>query len=612
MADIAFLFGVSTFAKNKEGKSVDSIDFAKNNVSELKQLLSDRHILGAEIVSPENPSTNDMIESLTESRNSRASYENAILYICSHGKPVQGKLHIYGSETKLGFEDQLSKSFRDLRDLFLKIKARNYIIVLDACYSGLALTQAPHNFPQILADETRDAISTSAKASELDQSQKMGGFTICSSPPGDLSDKVLFEGEYTAFSGALIEAIKRGSSDKELEKLSLNKITAVATDILRTRHPLPYHSDLNEFGKVPLIGNIKFKASIDQSFIVLKEIKDSTDSIFRMVEEIVKKHNEPAKKDKADRSFFSSLFGGPTESPHSDIRKFLKRVEGGGRSIISFGRGGRPFYLARETERAINDDLDGRILAFGLVILALFSSIVEGSFSSFNSSVTAFSSDTPSLWRWYVITTKGFPVTWGVVAVFLYLLAFASLFSLRSRLDLLREWRTFGDGVFADQIDALRYDSRKFLERGRITFRQWLFDFKSLLYALIFAIVVSSGISSIWLPLRLSSANLYGVTLKIVTDPDTLSSQAKSVIGELGRYRWSNFDVSAPTEQSKLFVQDSRIVVSYNPSKLQDEALWIATKLHPMETSRTLVVLSPVIGKADPSTIEVKIPSQVF
>ena len=111
MTNIAFLFGVREFTQNDFGDRVETIEHAASNVKALSALLGDDSILGAEIVAPSNPTSDDMFSVLKRVRETRSRYNVSILYVCTHGTVVNGLFHILGSNVKKGLEDESSLEF---------------------------------------------------------------------------------------------------------------------------------------------------------------------------------------------------------------------------------------------------------------------------------------------------------------------------------------------------------------------------------------------------------------------------------------------------------------------------------------------------------------------
>ena len=165
-----------------------------------------------------------------------------------------------------------------IRNSFTKVRAQNRIIILDTCYSGMALKLS--DSADGLVKVKRETIEALRQAAETDQKREAvagsrreraagGAFTICSSSQGLMSDAKGAFGEHTAFTGALLRAIEYGDPENCDRKLSLKEIVETTSTLLGSDHPEPVYEDVNGFGDVPLIGNYQaLRTRLDEPAIL--------------------------------------------------------------------------------------------------------------------------------------------------------------------------------------------------------------------------------------------------------------------------------------------------------------------------------------------------------
>lgn len=257
LRNIAFLFGVGTFKPNERGGAVDTIEFAVSNVEELSRLFRDDYVFGAEIVAPANPTKNDMVKALAKVEASRDRFDTVLLYLCTHGKLVDGDYRAYGSEVEKDYEDRMSFDFSEIREPFTQILARNRVIILDTCYSGKAHTLSDGSFDSDLQIVTEDNIGAIRQAAVQgsDRSAEHGGFVLTSSSSRETSEALGDFGPHTAFTGALIETLREGDVRND-SKLTWDFVFEQTKDRLLPNYPKPQCKALGPLGSVPFFGNL--------------------------------------------------------------------------------------------------------------------------------------------------------------------------------------------------------------------------------------------------------------------------------------------------------------------------------------------------------------------
>lgn len=568
MTSLAFLFAVHEFEPDANGDRVDSIDFAKNNVSELTNLLESKIVLGASIVAPTNPKKNQMLVALSSARDKGDQYDNAVLYICSHGKPVLGKLNIYGSDTIFRHEDQTSVAYSELRDLFIQVNATNHIIILDCCYSGLALTLAPSDFGKNVASETIGALEE-AKRSQSNQHPTnrtppdFGGFAMCSSSENQLSDKAHYDAGFTAFSGALIKAIKAGNKDKDVTHLTLNEIATTAKSILKVRHPQPHTLDLKGFGDVPLIGNLarepnepKFDALDNQLSLLQSQIQNISDRL--PPEKWDENKSKPGRK-----SIFSGIFSS-YELPYRDIR-----------NVVSTSKSDDEISeLAFETEAAVRGEPNISWLLFWIVFaISIAIPVVEGNFRPLKNWNEIYLVGDPHSWAVWKQRLLGFPISF-IYSISLVQLIVLVPFRSQER-NLYDRWLSASDGKYAPAIRGLQYNTMVLLKRRRLQLGNEIASVNFIRTVIFTGFCLSTLIASVWAIDRASPPSVREWELKIFATSRRQDEEFRDRVLLLNYNLWESFNISEPETKGDP-ISENEIVISYDAARTEDQAFWIA------------------------------------
>ncbi len=197
-----------------------SIPPVKFNISDLKSLLTNKQIVGIpekNIISLLNTSYVEVYENL-EKINRVKDLETLIFYFAGHGHRTDlRKLFLITNDSrKVGSMILNAIDFDLLKEMLKSFSAKQKIIILDACHSGVA-TQGNE---------------------ELANINVLGSFIVASSP-GDEVSYFHREKRNTFFTGELISVIKNGLSN-EKEYISLSDVyESLSANLEEKKLPIP-------------------------------------------------------------------------------------------------------------------------------------------------------------------------------------------------------------------------------------------------------------------------------------------------------------------------------------------------------------------------------------
>ena len=184
------------------------IDGATGNIDELHKLFMNNSILGVSeknVVKLFNQPENIIRFQLSKA--SKEADDTLLVYYIGHGVREDGQLYLTAYNS---IKDYIGETAIDIvlfKNIIKKSNALKRILILDCCYSGLAISGELGN-----ADSELEA-----------QISDITGTYILSSSPSNKVSMQLEGDEYTLFTGELIKALKFGIPNKKAE-ISLDDI----------------------------------------------------------------------------------------------------------------------------------------------------------------------------------------------------------------------------------------------------------------------------------------------------------------------------------------------------------------------------------------------------
>nr|WP_281286329.1 YDG/SRA domain-containing protein [Actinoallomurus bryophytorum] len=210
-----------------------------NNLTALREALCSQDIWG---LPPQYCATvcdpTDSTQMLDPVRNaSREATDTLILYFAGHGLTNQrGELYLSLCKS----EEQKPYSavkYEDVRDQLVDSRATRRIVILDCCFSGLALGSMAGEISAVVNEASIEGTYILAAAPEN---------RIALARPGE---------EYTAFTGELLNVVQGGLAGKP-ELLTLDTIFNHVRDVMCEKSlPVPQKRDRNTAGQLTLVKN---------------------------------------------------------------------------------------------------------------------------------------------------------------------------------------------------------------------------------------------------------------------------------------------------------------------------------------------------------------------
>lgn len=200
----AILVGASEFTD----PNLPPLPTVKNNITKLKEILRNKDIVGI----PEN----EIYEILDEKHSSeigkkikliaRDCFDTLLFYYAGHGKLGDtGELHLTVKKTDTEALELTALPIKFLKKIIQDCPAAKKIVIIDSCFSGNAI----------------DFMGTEIDVINLTMIE--GTYLITSVPPNNLAKATDKSGNFTAFTGSLINCLERGLNNNE-EFITINSL----------------------------------------------------------------------------------------------------------------------------------------------------------------------------------------------------------------------------------------------------------------------------------------------------------------------------------------------------------------------------------------------------
>lgn len=244
----AVLVGVSSYAK------LEALDAVRNNLNDLAAELSSEDVWGliadncAVVAEPKSPT--EMLDPLTDA--AKAATDTLLFYYSGHGltPPTGGNLYLALPGSVPG-RMYTSVPYDQVREALLNSRAIRKIVILDCCYSGLALGQMSDPASVVVNEASAEGTFVLAAAAENRTALAPDGW------------------RNTAFTAELLEAMRHGIPDAG-PLLDLDSIYMQLDESLRGKGlPVPQKRDRNSGGRVPLIRNQAFREPTPRHLVLL-------------------------------------------------------------------------------------------------------------------------------------------------------------------------------------------------------------------------------------------------------------------------------------------------------------------------------------------------------
>jgi flagellar motility protein MotE (MotC chaperone) len=244
----AVLVGVSSYAQ------LEALDAVRNNLADLAAELSAEDVWGlpigncAVVAEPNSPT--EMLDPLTAA--AKAATDTLLFYYSGHGltPSTGGNLYLALPGSVAG-RMYTSVPYDQVREALLNSRAVRKIVILDCCYSGLALGQMGDPASIVVNEASAEGTFVLAAAAEN---------RTAVAPPGSRN---------TAFTAELLEAMRHGIPDAG-PFLDLDSIYQQLTQSLRAKGlPVPQKRERNTGGQVTLIRNQAFHEPVARHLVLL-------------------------------------------------------------------------------------------------------------------------------------------------------------------------------------------------------------------------------------------------------------------------------------------------------------------------------------------------------
>ncbi|MBR7833257.1 caspase family protein [Actinospica durhamensis] len=236
-------------------QSLDELPAVKNNLDRLSQLMRHPEVWGlpeGNCVVLAQPTRDEFLEAVDDA--TRDAEDSLLFYYAGHGltDPTTGELYL-GLENSS--TDRLYRSIRyeEIRSLLLgsnsgvPIKARRKVVILDCCWSGLALNGQMADGRDVATKVNVSGSYVLTATAETRQALAPLGAT------------------YTAFTGELLELIELGMAEGP-EFLSMNALyQRLVYQLGAKRLPIPQQRNRNDAGEICLFRNRSSGGTADVS-----------------------------------------------------------------------------------------------------------------------------------------------------------------------------------------------------------------------------------------------------------------------------------------------------------------------------------------------------------
>lgn len=228
-------------------KDLESLRSVYNNVTQLREVLTDKSIFGIEdgrLREVRNPETAaDLIKPIRQMAD--LATDTLIVYYSGHGLKELDDEELYltlpGSvpgekETSVPYHQQVMSAIRQTR------RAKRLVIILDCCYSGKALVGGM---------SAAEGIQAAASLSDDDEP----GSYLMTSAASDRKALAPNPDGCTVFTGELVDVLRKGLPDDRSEMLGLDKLYRELRSRLRNTATRPQAQDRNQVGKLEFVRN---------------------------------------------------------------------------------------------------------------------------------------------------------------------------------------------------------------------------------------------------------------------------------------------------------------------------------------------------------------------
>jgi Caspase domain len=267
-SSFAILFGVANY---QNSRAYESMSWITNNLAELRAILIDKDLVGFRdhddhVLVKIDPTYGQLGEDLEELRTKHLNIDTLLVYYCGHGVVQGGKYYLTGTNSSESVAGKLL--FDTFEDIFLSIRAKRKLLVLDSCFSGRAVRHLS-DLSSILEVNVDRLGEREKKSSEIDNTRE-GTYVIASADREKPSPSTDGTGELTAFTSLLVNRVKNGLERQAEERLTIGELVdAITTEASLKGLPKPSTSDKSGLGSWRLVGNAfvlkkKFEAKLEQ------------------------------------------------------------------------------------------------------------------------------------------------------------------------------------------------------------------------------------------------------------------------------------------------------------------------------------------------------------
>jgi len=261
-SSFAVIFGVARY----EDKSLfDSMDWILNNLTALKDVLTDPDIVGFNYDQKHfrmlsNPRRSDIGKELFSFR-LIPHIDTFLVYYCGHGVISEGTYYLTGTDAGASAIENLS--FEGFENEFLRIKAKRKILILDSCFSGRAITGKLAESNSILEanvdilEANVERLATKEEKMAAAEDFREGTYVITSADRDKPAESQDDSRQLTAFTSLFIRQLKNGFVGRNDDRVTLNDVMEVIKSQASQKGlPVPLTSDKFGLGGWRLIGNV--------------------------------------------------------------------------------------------------------------------------------------------------------------------------------------------------------------------------------------------------------------------------------------------------------------------------------------------------------------------
>ncbi|MGF0174417.1 caspase, EACC1-associated type [Streptomyces sp. Marseille-Q5077] len=240
----AVLIGVTRYADAARWQPLPAI---AANLADLKAVLTDPDLWGLApehcdvIEDPEDP-TEVLVRVLSAASEAE---DTVVVYFAGHGAILRSEL-VLPTATSTGDTLTARKiSFADIREIIAARGARDAVIILDCCWSGMANAMS----------DVESAVDR-----EIEEIEPSRSYILTSSARDSISIAIPGE-KHTVFTGELLNTLNKGEPSPD-RALTLRAVTSAVTRRLRERRmPRPRHSQGGDGDRLALVRNRQWRPS---------------------------------------------------------------------------------------------------------------------------------------------------------------------------------------------------------------------------------------------------------------------------------------------------------------------------------------------------------------